>query len=102
MTIWDNSRKPIDSYNHAVQLNRLQAKPSAWPHLDLAISLVESNRLRRPKNNYARRLDMILGFLRHTFSLVAFSKCKENIKRPFNRSIRQRHSIPPIPSHTIC
>jgi tetratricopeptide (TPR) repeat protein len=35
----------IDSYDHAVQLNRLQAKPSAWPHLDLAISLVESNRL---------------------------------------------------------
>ena len=35
----------IDNYNHAVQLNRLQAKPSAWPHLDLAISLVESNRL---------------------------------------------------------
>jgi tetratricopeptide (TPR) repeat protein len=35
----------IDSYNHAVQLNRLQAKPSAWPHVDLAISLVEANRL---------------------------------------------------------
>ncbi len=33
----------VKSYNHAVELNRLQAKPSPWPHVDLAISLMAVN-----------------------------------------------------------
>jgi len=35
----------IKSYNTAIELNRLQAKPSPWPHVDLAISLVSVNQL---------------------------------------------------------
>ena len=35
----------INSYNRAVELNRLEPKPSPWPLVDLAISLVELNRL---------------------------------------------------------
>ena len=35
----------VKSYNRAIELNRLQPKPSPWPHLDLAISLISLNRL---------------------------------------------------------
>ena len=35
----------IQSYNRAVELNRQQAKPSPWPHIDLALSLIAVNRL---------------------------------------------------------
>jgi Tfp pilus assembly protein PilF len=35
----------IKSYNTAVELNRVQAKPSPWPHVDLAISQVSINQL---------------------------------------------------------
>ncbi len=35
----------IRNYNVAADLNRQQLKPSPWPHLDLAISLVSVNRL---------------------------------------------------------
>jgi len=35
----------IKNYDRAVQLNRLQPKPSPWPHVDLAISLMALNRL---------------------------------------------------------
>jgi len=34
----------IKSYDRAVELNRLQAKPSPWPHVDLAVSLIWVNR----------------------------------------------------------
>ncbi len=35
----------IKSYTRAVELNRLQARPSPWPLVDLSISLVAVNRL---------------------------------------------------------
>ncbi len=35
----------IKSYDHAVELNRLQSKPSPWPLVDRAISLISLNRL---------------------------------------------------------
>ena len=35
----------IKNYNIAADLNRQQPKPSPWPHVDLAISLVSVNRL---------------------------------------------------------
>jgi tetratricopeptide (TPR) repeat protein len=35
----------VKIYDRAVELNRLQPKPSPWPHLDLAISLISLNRL---------------------------------------------------------
>ena len=34
----------VQSYERAVALNRQQAKPSPWPHLDLAISLISLSR----------------------------------------------------------
>ena len=37
--------KAIESYDRAVALNRLQSRPSPWPHVDLAVSLVSTNRL---------------------------------------------------------
>jgi tetratricopeptide (TPR) repeat protein len=41
----------IKSYNTAVELNRLQAKPSPWPLVDLAISLVSVNQLPEAEKN---------------------------------------------------
>jgi tetratricopeptide (TPR) repeat protein len=41
----------IKNYNRAVELNRLQSKPSPWPHVDLAITLVAVNQLGEAKKN---------------------------------------------------
>jgi len=39
------SNEAIKNFNRAVELNRLQSKPSPWPHVDLALSLVSLNQL---------------------------------------------------------
>jgi tetratricopeptide (TPR) repeat protein len=41
----------IANYNRAIELNRLQARPSPWPHIDLAISLISVNRLAEAEAN---------------------------------------------------
>ena len=41
----------IKSYNQAIELNRIQLKPSPWPHVDLAVSLIGVNRLDDAKKN---------------------------------------------------
>lgn len=41
----------VKVYNRAVELNRLQRKPSPWPHLDLAVSLISLNRLSEAEKN---------------------------------------------------
>jgi tetratricopeptide (TPR) repeat protein len=41
----------IKSYTQAIELNRMQLKPSPWPHLDLAVSLIGANRLDDAKKN---------------------------------------------------
>ncbi len=41
----------VKNYNRAIELNRLQAKPSPWPHVDLAISLIALNRLPEAEKN---------------------------------------------------
>lgn len=41
----------IKHYNRAVELNRQQPKPSAWPHVDLAISLIAVNQLAEAEKN---------------------------------------------------
>ncbi len=41
----------MKNYNQAVDLNRLQLKPSPWPLVDLAISLIGVNRLEDAKKN---------------------------------------------------
>ena len=41
----------VKSYNHAVELNRLQTRPSPWPHLDMAISLISLNRFPEAEKN---------------------------------------------------
>jgi tetratricopeptide (TPR) repeat protein len=41
----------IKSYNQAVDLNRMQLRPSPWPHVDLAVSLIGVNRLEDAKKN---------------------------------------------------
>jgi tetratricopeptide (TPR) repeat protein len=46
----------IKSYNTAVELNRSQAKPSPWPHVDLAVSLVSVNRLPEAEKNLREAL----------------------------------------------
>lgn len=35
----------IQSYQHAIELNRIQSKPSPWPHVDLAVTLISTNQL---------------------------------------------------------
>jgi len=39
------SNEAIKNFNRAVELNRVQSKPSPWPHVDLAVSLVSVNQL---------------------------------------------------------
>ncbi len=39
------SNEAIKNFGRAVELNRLQSKPSPWPHVDLAVSLVSVNQL---------------------------------------------------------
>jgi tetratricopeptide (TPR) repeat protein len=41
----------IKNYNQAIELNRMQLKPSPWPHVDLAVSLIGVNRLDDAKKN---------------------------------------------------
>ena len=41
----------IASYNRAVELNREQAQPSPWPHVNLAISLMAVNKLAEAENH---------------------------------------------------
>jgi len=46
----------IQNYNQAVDLNRRQAKPSAWPHVNLAVTLVSVNRLTEAEKNLREAL----------------------------------------------
>jgi len=41
----------VKNYHRAVELNRLQSKPSPWPHVDLAISFIALNRLPEAEKN---------------------------------------------------
>ena len=47
----------IKSYNQAIELNRLQSKPSPWPHVDLAISLMAVNQPTEAERNLRRALE---------------------------------------------
>jgi len=41
----------VKNYNHAIELNRLQPKPSPWPYVDLAISLMALNQFPEAEKN---------------------------------------------------
>ena len=41
----------ISTFNRAVQLNRLETKPSPWPNLDMAIAQIEANDLNGAESN---------------------------------------------------
>ena len=41
----------VKVYDRAVELNGQQSKPSPWPHLDLAVSLISLNRLSEAEKN---------------------------------------------------
>ncbi len=41
----------IRNFSRAVELNRLQSTPTAWPHLDMAISQIELNQLPEAEKN---------------------------------------------------
>ena len=46
----------IRNYEHAIELNRVQAKPSPWPHMDMAASLISVNRLPEAEKNLRQAL----------------------------------------------
>jgi len=46
----------VKNYNRAIELNRLQAKPSPWPHVDLAASLIAMNQLTDAENRLREAL----------------------------------------------
>jgi tetratricopeptide (TPR) repeat protein len=46
----------INNYNRAVELNHQQSKPSPWPHVNLAISLISVNRLPEAEKNLREAL----------------------------------------------
>jgi tetratricopeptide (TPR) repeat protein len=41
----------VKSYKRAIELNRLQLKPSPWPHVDLAMTLIAVNQLGEAERN---------------------------------------------------
>lgn len=45
------------NYNRAIELNRLQAHPSPWPHVDLAVSLISVNRLAEAEANLRQAIE---------------------------------------------
>lgn len=51
------SDQAIKSYNRAVELNRLQVKPSPWPHVDLAVTLIAVNQLAEAEKNLREALE---------------------------------------------
>ena len=51
-----NFDQAIKNYTRAIELNRMQAKPSPWPHLDLAISLVAVNQLNEAEKDLREAL----------------------------------------------
>jgi tetratricopeptide (TPR) repeat protein len=56
---YDYLGKPEDAigyYTRAIELNRKQLKPSAWPHVDLAVSLIGVNRLDDAEKNLREAL----------------------------------------------
>lgn len=46
----------VKNYSRAVELNRLQAKPSPWPNLDLAVTLISQNQLMEAEKNLREAL----------------------------------------------
>lgn len=46
----------VKNYNRAIELNRRQSKPSPWPHVDLAISLISLNQLSEAEKNLREAL----------------------------------------------
>lgn len=50
------SDEAIKSYNRAVELNRLQSKPSPWPHVDLAVTLIAVSQLADAEKNLREAL----------------------------------------------
>jgi tetratricopeptide (TPR) repeat protein len=46
----------IKAYDRAVELNRLQSKPSPWPHVDRAISFISLNQLVEAEKNLREAL----------------------------------------------
>jgi len=47
----------VKNYNQAVYLNRLLPKPSPWPHVDLAISLIALNQLPEAEKNLREAIE---------------------------------------------
>lgn len=50
------SAEAIKSYNRAVELNRVRSKPSPWPHVDLAVTLIAVNQLAEAEKNLREAL----------------------------------------------
>ncbi|HZP18240.1 MAG TPA: tetratricopeptide repeat protein [Terriglobales bacterium] len=61
--------KAIASFERAVQLNRAQARPSPWPHLDMAVSQVEIGRLKDAENNLREAVQYDPGLPRAHYEL---------------------------------
>lgn len=56
---YDHQGQPqeaLHNYSRAVELNRIQAKRSPWPHVDLAIFLISLNRLSEAEQNLREAL----------------------------------------------
>jgi tetratricopeptide (TPR) repeat protein len=51
-----NLDQAMKAYERAVELNRSASKPSPWPHLDFAVSLIEANRLAEADRNLRQAL----------------------------------------------
>jgi tetratricopeptide (TPR) repeat protein len=71
----DQFDEAIRSYNKAVVLNRHQSKPSPWPNVDLAVTLMTVDQP-RPRRTCARRSVTTPSFPRRIISLPERWKCR--------------------------
>jgi|SRR5579872_6956053 len=93
----------VQSFSHAIELNRRQEHPSAWPPLNLAVSLISLNRLQEAQV----RLHEALGYdpkfpqANYQLGLVLEKEGKfEEAIAPLQRAIDLDHSYPE-PHYTL-
>jgi tetratricopeptide (TPR) repeat protein len=48
--------KAVESYNHAIDLNRLESHPSPWPNVNLAVTLIAQGHLPEAERNLREAL----------------------------------------------
>ena len=87
----------IQNYQHAIELNRRQRKPSPWPHLDLAVALMSLNRLPEAESQLHEALNYDPTLAEIYYQLGILAERKDQIDeaiRSFERAVELKPSYP--------